>query len=109
MPAAPFTALPGVCREEAINLLRRFYMQENPHAPDAKKKMRRGLKLLELPKGPALARTAKGGAASGAARNTPPKKNGDATAAPTAKTFAPRLDEQPPQKAARLEDGPSQR
>jgi hypothetical protein len=39
----------GVCKEEAINLLRRFYMQENPNAPEAKKKTRRELKLLELP------------------------------------------------------------
>lgn len=49
LPAPPFRTVTGVCREEAINLLRRFYMQENPHAPDSKKKTRRELKLLALP------------------------------------------------------------
>lgn len=53
-PAPPFDTLQGVCKEEAINLLRRFYMQENPNAPDAKKKTRRELKLLALPGGSVL-------------------------------------------------------
>lgn len=110
MPAAPFTTLPGVCREEAINLLRRFYLQENPHAPDAKKKMRRGLKLLELPEGPVLPDR---GASVGVSLDDSDKTRGSAgEGAETAHTRAPPLvtsatDEanvQPPTKAPHMMD-----
>jgi hypothetical protein len=36
----------GVRAAAAVNLLRRFYVQENPSAPTARSKQRRQLKLL---------------------------------------------------------------
>ena len=37
----------GVCKEAAVNLLRRFYVQVNPEAPAPRQKKARELKLLE--------------------------------------------------------------
>jgi len=50
-PAAdpPFPAYPGYYREEAIMLLRRFYLQENEKAPVPKLKKNRLLKKVFLP------------------------------------------------------------
>ena len=36
----------GLRREHAVNLLRRFYVQDNPHAPDPRRKTGRELRLL---------------------------------------------------------------
>jgi hypothetical protein len=122
MPAAPFTTLPGVCREEAINLLRRFYLQENPHAPDAKKKMRRGLKLLELPEGPVLPdsvsalaqrRPSATGASADVSLGDSDKrgaslgegaKTAHAQTPPSASSVADEANAQPPTKAPRMMD-----
>jgi tRNA-specific adenosine deaminase 2 len=45
----PYRAYPGFYREEAIMLLRRFYIQENEKAPKAKTKKSRELKHEFLP------------------------------------------------------------
>jgi len=53
----PYPATPGIYREDAIMLLRRFYIQENGKAPEPKQKKTRELKtdILPLqPNGPAL-------------------------------------------------------
>ncbi|KAF2803197.1 cytidine deaminase-like protein [Mytilinidion resinicola] len=43
----PYPVHGGIFREEAINLLRRFYVQENTKAPEPHNKKTRELKLLE--------------------------------------------------------------
>jgi tRNA-specific adenosine deaminase 2 len=45
----PYPATPGIYREEAIMLLRRFYIQENGKAPEPKQKKTRELKTDILP------------------------------------------------------------
>jgi tRNA-specific adenosine deaminase 2 len=46
---APFEAVGGFYREEAIMMLRRFYMSENQNAPNPKKKASRVLKTEIAP------------------------------------------------------------
>lgn len=46
---APYPVYPGIFREEAIMLLRRFYVQENEKAPEPKQKKERVLKTDILP------------------------------------------------------------
>jgi tRNA-specific adenosine deaminase 2 len=48
-PERPYRAYPGFFREEAIMLLRRFYIQENEKAPVPKTKKSRELKTEFLP------------------------------------------------------------
>lgn len=45
----PYPAYGGIFREEAIMLLRRFYIQENDKAPEPKQKRNRELKTEILP------------------------------------------------------------
>jgi len=45
----PYPAQPGIYREEAIMLLRRFYIQENGKAPEPKQKKTRELKTDIIP------------------------------------------------------------
>jgi len=45
----PYKATSGLCREEAIMVLRRFYMTENANAPVPKSKAKRILKTEVLP------------------------------------------------------------
>jgi tRNA-specific adenosine deaminase 2 len=46
MPDTPYTSYGGFYRKEAINLLRRFYIQENEKAPRPRPKRERELNLL---------------------------------------------------------------
>lgn len=43
-PTRPYSAYPGFYRKEAVMLLRKFYVQENPSAPAPKAKKQRVLK-----------------------------------------------------------------
>jgi tRNA-specific adenosine deaminase 2 len=45
-PYPPYSVTSGICAEEAIMLLRQFYVRENDHAPVPRKKTNRILKPL---------------------------------------------------------------
>ncbi|CAK9440357.1 uncharacterized protein LODBEIA_P44570 [Lodderomyces beijingensis] len=49
---APFQALDGICRTEAIQLLRNFYIQENESAPSPKVKKNKNIDEKEYPMNP---------------------------------------------------------
>ena len=44
-----YIAIPGIFREDAIMLLRKFYIQENEKAPEPKQKKTRELKTEIVP------------------------------------------------------------
>jgi tRNA-specific adenosine deaminase 2 len=44
----PYEVVSGIFRKEAIILLRSFYIQENDHAPEPKKKCNRVLKIDDI-------------------------------------------------------------
>ena len=46
---SPFEAVGGIMRDEAVWMLRRFYLTENTKAPKPKNKSRRVLKTDDLP------------------------------------------------------------